>query len=81
MLPAGQGCFGGELEPVQYQLAERGTEEHTPSVTDSDGQFFGREYCILKSMMFRDETTVLNEREQFKMVDRTVPESVSLILG
>jgi hypothetical protein len=32
-------------------------------------------------MMFCDVTTVLNERKHFKMVIRSVPESVSLILG
>ncbi len=36
---------------------------------------------ILKTMMFRDVTTVLNERKHLKMVIRSVPDSVSLNLG
>ncbi len=36
---------------------------------------------ILKTMMFRDVRTVLNERKHLKMVIRSVPDSVSLILG
>ena len=36
---------------------------------------------ILKTMMFRDEMTVLNERKHLKMVIRSVPDSVILILG
>jgi hypothetical protein len=32
-------------------------------------------------MMFRDVTTVLNERKNFKMESRSVPDSVSLFLG
>ncbi len=48
------------------------------------GSFFGRENFIFKTMMFRDVTTVVNERKHFKMVSRSdwsVPELVSLILG
>ncbi len=36
---------------------------------------------ILKTMMFRDVTTVLNESKHLKMVIRSVPDSVSLNLG
>jgi hypothetical protein len=32
-------------------------------------------------MMFREVTTVLNERKHLRMVIRTVPDSVSRILG
>ncbi len=46
------------------------------SVHDSDGLLF-----ILKAMMSRDITTVLNERKNLIMVIRSVPNSVSLILG
>ncbi len=42
---------------------------------------FDREKCIFKTMMFRDVTTILNERTHLKMVTRSVPDSVSLILG
>jgi hypothetical protein len=36
---------------------------------------------MLKTMMFRDVTTVLNERKHLKMVIALVPEPVSLVLG
>jgi hypothetical protein len=42
---------------------------------------FCREIFILKTMMFREVTTVLNERKHLKMVIRSVPDAVSLILG
>ncbi len=42
---------------------------------------FGREYFDLEIMMFRKVTTVLNQRKHLKMVIRSVPDSVSLILG
>ncbi len=48
------------------QLAGRGTEERTP---------------LLKTVMFCGVMTVLNERKHYKMVSRSVQESVSLILG
>ncbi len=48
---------------------------------DSDDRFFGRENFILKTMMFREVTTVLNERKQLKIVARSMPDLVSLILG
>jgi hypothetical protein len=32
-------------------------------------------------MLFREVTTVLNERKHLKIVIRSVPDSVSLILG
>ncbi len=41
---------------------------------------FWPENFILKTMMFRDLTTVLNERKHLKMVIRSVPDSFSLIL-
>ncbi len=44
-------------------------------------QFFMPEKNILKTMMFRDVTTVLNERKHLKMVIRSVPDSVILFLG
>jgi hypothetical protein len=50
-------------------------------VHDSDDRFFGRENFILKTMMFREVTTVLNERKQLKIVARSMPDLVSLILG
>ena len=42
---------------------------------------FGLEILVLKTMMFRDLTTVLNERKHLKMLIRSVPDSVSPILG
>ncbi len=36
---------------------------------------------ILKTMMFCDVTTVLNERKHLEMVIRSVPDTVKLILG
>jgi hypothetical protein len=41
---------------------------------------FGREIFTLKTMMFREITTVLNERKHLKMVIMSVPDAVSLIL-
>jgi hypothetical protein len=41
--------------------------------------FFGREIFTLKTMLFRDILTVLNERKHLKMVIWSVPDSVSLI--
>jgi hypothetical protein len=43
--------------------------------------FFGWGIFILKTMMFDDETTVLNQRKHLKMVIRSVPDSVRQILG
>jgi hypothetical protein len=43
--------------------------------------FFGRGKNIMKTVMFRDMTTVLNESKHLEMVIRSVPDSVSLILG
>ncbi len=37
--------------------------------------------ALQKNIMFRDVTTVLNERKHLKMVIRSVPDSFSLILG
>jgi hypothetical protein len=65
-------CGGGA--PVQP--AGRDTKERTPTRIVFLPGFF-----ILKTMMFCDMATVLNERKHFKMVVRSVPDSVSLILG
>ncbi len=62
------------------QLAGRGTKERARL----GWPFFVRKILILKIMMFRDVTTVLNERKHVKMVIRSlrsVPDSLSLILG
>ncbi len=59
------------------QLAARGTKEHARL----GWPFFGRENFIFKTLMFRGVTTFLNERKHLKMVIRSVPDSVSLILG
>ncbi len=59
------------------QLAARGTKERARL----GWPFFGRENFILKTMMFREVTTVLNEIKHLKIVIRSVPDSVSLILG
>ncbi len=63
--------------PRKTQLAARGTKERARL----RWPFFGREKFILKTMMFRDVTTVLNERKHLKMVIRSDSDSVSLILG
>ena len=44
-------------------------------------RLFGREFFILKTMMFHEITTVLNGRKHLKMVIRSVPDSLSLFLG
>jgi hypothetical protein len=59
------------------QLSGQGTKERTQTRMT----VFGREKNILKTMMFRDVATVLNERTHLKMVTRSVPDSLSLILG
>ncbi len=59
------------------QLVARGTKERARL----GWPFFGLESFILKTMLFRDITTVLNERKHLKMVIWSVPDSVSLILG
>ncbi len=46
----------------------------------SDGSFFCREKLVLKSMVFSDVATDLNEREHLKMVIRSVPDYVSIIV-
>jgi hypothetical protein len=42
---------------------------------------FGRENFILKTEMFLEITTVSNEKAHLKMVIRSVPDAVRLILG
>ncbi len=42
---------------------------------------FCPEKNIIKKIMFRDVTTVLNERKPLKMVIRSFPDSFSLFLG
>ncbi len=59
------------------QLAARGTKERALL----GWLFFLPEFFILKTIMFREVTTVLNERKHLEMVIRSVPDSVSLILG
>ncbi len=51
----------------------------TKSVQDSDGCFWQGNF-YLGTLMFRDGTTVLNERKDLKMVIWSVPDSVSLVL-
>jgi hypothetical protein len=57
-------------------LEARGTNERARL----EWPVFGREKLILKTMMFRDVTTVLTERKHLKMVIRSVLDSVSLVL-
>jgi hypothetical protein len=59
------------------QLAGQGTEECTPPwmVIVLQGKF------ILKNMMFRVVTIVLNERKHLQMVFRSISVSVTQILG
>jgi hypothetical protein len=59
------------------QLEARGTKERAWL----GWPFFGREIFILKTMMFGEVTTVLNERKHLKMVIRSVPDAIILILG
>ncbi len=60
-----------------HQLAARGTKGRARL----GWPFFGREIFILKTMMIREVTTVLNDRTHLKMVIRSVPVPVSWILG
>jgi hypothetical protein len=60
----------------QQELVGRGTEERTPTRM----VIFLPEFFILKSTLFREVTTVLNERKQLNMVIRSVPDSLSLVL-
>ncbi len=69
-------CFFGGIH-TEIQLAARGTKESARLAW----LFFGREKFILKTMMFREITTVLNERAYLRMVIRPVPDAVRLILG
>ncbi len=50
------------------------------SVHDLDGHFLARKF-YLATMTFHDVTNVLNERKHLQMVIRSIPDSVSLILG
>jgi hypothetical protein len=59
------------------QLATLGTKERARL----GWPFFGLEIFILKTMMFREVETVLNEREHFKMLIRSVLDYISLILS
>ncbi len=52
------------------------TAEVLKSVHDSDGSFFPEKNIL----MFHEVTTVLNERELLKMVIRSVPDYVSIIV-
>ncbi len=51
------------------------------SYTDLDGPFLAGYFFILKTIMFGDIKTILNERKHLKMVIRSVTYLVSLILG
>jgi hypothetical protein len=62
---------------ILFQLVARGTKERARL----GWPFFGREIFILKTMMFREVGTILNEREHFKMLIRSVLDYVSLILS
>jgi hypothetical protein len=59
------------------QLAARGTKERARL----GWPCFGQEFYILKTVMFREVTTALNERKHLKLEIRSVPDSFSLILG
>jgi hypothetical protein len=59
------------------QLAARGTKERARL----GWPFLSGIFFILKSMMFHEVTTVLNKRKHLKMVIRSIPDAVSLILG
>jgi hypothetical protein len=80
MIPRGPEEEAHSVHVADGQLAgraiRRGTEERTPTRM----VIFWPGKNILKSMMFRDVTTVLNERTHLKMVVRSVPDPVSLIL-
>ena len=68
---------GEAINRALTQLEARGTKERARL----GRSFFGRENFILKTMTFHDVTTVLNERKHLKMVIRSIPDSVTLILG
>jgi hypothetical protein len=81
LLPLQNGTYlskhGTDVYVHVHQLAARGTKERARL----EWPFFFAEKNILKTMMFRDVRTVLNEIKHLKMVIRSVPDSVSLILG
>ncbi len=60
-----------------WPLAARGTKE----LARLGWPFFVLKKNILKNMLFRDVTTVFNERKHFKMVIGSGPDFLSLILG
>jgi hypothetical protein len=78
----GPSCTVVTAPPAQVhrlataQLAAGGTKE----LARLRWPFFGRNFFILKIVMFHDLTTVLNERKHLKMLIRSVPDSVSLIV-
>ncbi len=65
------------MSVINIPAGGRVTRERTPTRM----VIFGREKYILKTMLFRYVTTLLNERKLLKMVIRSVPDSVSLIFG
>jgi hypothetical protein len=67
------------MSTYEYIPSIRMLHEVLKSVHDSDCRFWAGKN-ILKNMMFRDVTTVLNERKHLKMVIRSVPDSVILCL-
>ncbi len=69
--------WAGRVGTRLRQLAARGTKERARL----GRSLFGRENLILKTMTFHDVTTILNERKHLKMVIRSIPDSVTLILG
>ncbi len=73
-----QGDLPGLIRAARtaLQLVTRGTKESARL-----GWPFLAGIFILKTMMFHEVTTVLNERKHLKMVIRSAPDAVSLILG
>ncbi len=65
---------------LEHQLETASGTRYLRAYTDLD-VILGLEKFVLKTMIFCDVTTVLNERAQLKMVIRSVPGSVALILG
>jgi hypothetical protein len=79
------GCLSGsidaleELKAVTFGYGSANSLRPTgASVTRK--AIFRRGKNILKTKIFRDVTTVLNERENLKIVFRSVPDSVILFL-
>jgi hypothetical protein len=71
---------GFTLKLMSAMNTTAGGNEVLKSVHRLEGLSFYREKEILKTMLFRDVTSVPNERKHLTMVIRSVPNSFRLIL-